>query len=203
MKVFSKVYCDRVYFLCSVWDRVRFWPPPPQRHPLPSWEVSAPPPPPGNSNISPIPCNVSFEECDTAILESYGHHVQVARWLQWPSHWKLHCFRARLVWCVCMMGCWICLSGNNNNNKVNSYSAITIIILRYCPSWKELHAWTNARSGRETRSWGGLPLEADVQPASWGLFSLCIASTEKRTKIVLNDNDVYEPSYTHSPCTNL
>ena len=50
MKVFSKVYCDRVYFfLCAetVWDRVRFSPPPPQRHPHPSkWESSAPPPPP-------------------------------------------------------------------------------------------------------------------------------------------------------------
>ena len=59
IKFFSKVYCDRVYFLCTerfatgcifcapsglrqgqVFD--------PQRHPPSTWKSSAPPPPPGN-----------------------------------------------------------------------------------------------------------------------------------------------------------
>ena len=46
LKVFSKVYCDRVYFLCAkrfVTCRVRFWTP--SGTPLPIWEASAPPPP--------------------------------------------------------------------------------------------------------------------------------------------------------------
>ena len=47
MKVFSKVYCDRVYFLCAErFETGSGFDPPPQRHPLPSWEVSTPPPPP-------------------------------------------------------------------------------------------------------------------------------------------------------------
>ena len=48
MKVFSEVYCDMVYFLCA--ERFEtgsgFDPPPPQWHPLPSWNLSTPPPPP-------------------------------------------------------------------------------------------------------------------------------------------------------------
>ena len=53
-------------------------------------------------------------------------------------------------------------------------------------------------SVRETRSWGGLLLKSASWgglSASWGLFFLCIMITEKRTKIVLSHNDVYEPSY--------
>ena len=45
MKVFSKVYCDRVYFLCAErFETGSGFDPPPQRHPLPCWVVSAPPP---------------------------------------------------------------------------------------------------------------------------------------------------------------
>ena len=48
LNVFSKVYCDRVYFSCA--ERIMTGsgfdtPPPPQRHPLSSWEVECPPPP--------------------------------------------------------------------------------------------------------------------------------------------------------------
>ena len=48
-----------------------------------------------------------------------------------------------------------------------------------------------------------LPHEEGVPPASRGLFALCIVITEKRTKIVVSDNDVYEGSCVLSPCTNL
>ena len=46
MKVFSKVYCDRVYLLCAAerfetGSGFHFYPPL-QRHPLPSWEASPP-----------------------------------------------------------------------------------------------------------------------------------------------------------------
>ena len=58
----------------------------------------------------------------------------------------------------------------------------------------------NCTSAYFSASW---EVEADVQPTSWGLFSLCIVITEKRIKIVIIDNDVYEASYVHSPCTNL
>ena len=44
--------------------------------------------------------------------------------------------------------------------------------------------------------------EAEAYQSTFFLVSLCIVITEKRTKIVLSDNDVYEPSYVHSPCTN-
>ena len=46
---FSKVYCDRVYFLCERFETGSgFRPPPPQRHPPSKWKSSAPPPPDAN-----------------------------------------------------------------------------------------------------------------------------------------------------------
>ena len=60
MKVFSRVYCDRVYILCA--ERFEtgsgFDPPPPQRHPPTQLKVELPPPPPPEESICHSIANV-------------------------------------------------------------------------------------------------------------------------------------------------
>ena len=54
MKVFSKVYCDRVYFLCA--ERFEtgsgFAPPPPAAPPTQLRGEYPPPPPPGGGGVN-------------------------------------------------------------------------------------------------------------------------------------------------------
>ena len=89
LSVFSKVYCDRVYFSCA--ERIMtgsgFDPPPPSGTPYPVEKSSAPPPPPRGWIHPLVMVSMPWQVCDTSNLSEWRKvgefAMKLSNWLVW------------------------------------------------------------------------------------------------------------------------